>query len=67
MSGDRRSASYAPGDVLRTSSLILPPRRVRQATTALHLAVILPPPVVEDDGDLPTLASQLDHEPDGAL
>ncbi len=26
--------------------------------------VILPPPVEYDDGDLPTLPSQLDHEPE---
>lgn len=36
------------------------------STPALEL---LPPAGVDldDDGDLPTLASQLDHEPDGAL
>lgn len=60
--------------------MILPPRpahalsgwyavATRSTVTPLRphrdvLPVILPPPVEFDDGDLPTLATQLDHEPE---
>lgn len=59
--------------------MILPPRPAhalsgwyavaRSTVTPLRphrdaLPVILPPPVEYDDGDLPTLATQLDHEPE---
>lgn len=64
-------STYAPGRTLVTFSMILPPpmphavtRRVPRLAPTRTLPVILPPPVEYDDGDLPTLATQLDHEPE---
>lgn len=61
---------YNPGQTPVTFSMILPPpmphavpRRVPRLAPTRTLPVILPPPVEFDDGDLPTLATQIDHEP----
>lgn len=54
---------YAP---VRPSVIIPPPLRRETAQRPAWRPgdVVLPP--LDDDGDLPTLASQIDHEPDGA-
>jgi len=51
---------------VRPSVIIPPPLRRETAQRPAWRPgdVVLPP--LDDDGDLPTLASQIDHEPDGA-
>ncbi len=55
--------SYAPGTLLRTSPLIPPPLRREPSPVVASGGVLLPAPVLDDDGDLSTLCTQLDHEP----
>ena len=51
----------------RTPSVIIPPPMRRETAERPRWQpgdVVLP--ALDDDGDLPTLASQMDHEPEGA-
>ncbi len=49
---------YAPA---RPAAIIPPPLRREPAPVVASGGVLLPAPVLDDDGDLPTLCTQLDH------
>lgn len=59
------SGLYAPA---RPAVIIPPPLRREPAPVRVSGGVLLPPAAVDldDDGDLPTLPSQLDYEPEAA-
>lgn len=58
-----RTGLYAPA---RPAVIVPPPLRRETAQRPAWRPGDVVLPALDDDGDLPTLASQLDHEPDGA-